>query len=87
MINRYFAQLGSIINKIEVKMIIEIEIPDHLPEGRRASFKKGITDILIGSATAKTRLDYTPDGHEEYREKGREVGRALDAKIQIAYPK
>jgi hypothetical protein len=68
-------------------MIIEIEIPDTLPEGRRSSFKKGIADILIESATARTGMDHTPDGHDSYREQGEIVGRELDAKIQGAYPK
>lgn len=35
-------------------MIIDIEIPDTLPEGRRSSFKKGIADALIESATSRT---------------------------------
>lgn len=68
-------------------MLIEIEIPDTLPEGRRASFKKGIADILIESAAARTGMDHTPDGHDTYREQGKETGRELDAKIQGAYPK
>jgi len=68
-------------------MIIEIEIPDTLPEGRRASFKKGIADILIESASARTGMDYTPDGHDTYREQGKEVGRQLDIKIQGSYHK
>jgi hypothetical protein len=68
-------------------MIIELEIPNTLPEGRRASFKKGIIDALIESATTSTPLDYTPDGHELYRENGKVVGNALAKKIQKSYPK
>ena len=68
-------------------MLIEIEIPDTLPEGRRASFKKGIADILIESAEARTEMEHTPDGHNTYREQGKKVGKELDAKIQGAYPK
>lgn len=68
-------------------MIIQIEIPDTLPEGRRSSFKKGIAEGLIEAATTRTDLEYTPEGHEIYREKGRNVGRALEEKIQNTYPK
>lgn len=68
-------------------MFIQIEIPDTLPEGRRSSFKKGIAEVLIEAATTKTELAHTPEGHEEYREQGKEVGRALEATIQKAYPK
>lgn len=68
-------------------MIIELEIPDTLPEGRRSSFKKGIAEILIESATTRTEIDHTPDGHESYRDEGKKVGRELNKKIQGAYPK
>jgi hypothetical protein len=68
-------------------MFIQIEIPDSLPEGRRSSFKKGIAEILIESATTLTELDYTPERHEAAREKGREVGRNLVALLQASYPK
>ncbi len=68
-------------------MFIQIAIPDKLPEGRRASFKKGIADILIKSATTKTKMKHTPEGHAIYREQGKEVGRALEEKIQNSYPK
>ncbi len=68
-------------------MIIEIEIPDHLPEGRRSSFKKGIADGLIQAATTMTAFEYTPEGHKPYRDQGKEVGAALAGKIQITYPK
>jgi hypothetical protein len=68
-------------------MLIEIEIPDTLPEGRRSSFKKGIADILIELAAARTVMDHTPVGHDTYREQGKQTGRELDAKIQEAYSK
>ncbi len=67
-------------------MFIQLEIPDTLPEGRRASFKKGIADILIESATTKTPLDHTPEGHDLYREQGKEVGRVLVAQIAKLQP-
>ena len=44
-------------------MIIQIEIPDTLPEGRRSSFKKGIAEGLIEAATTRTELEHTPEGH------------------------
>lgn len=68
-------------------MIIEIEIPETLPEGRRSSFKKGIADALIEAATTRSAFEYTPEGHEPYREQGKEVGRALAKQIQGVYPK
>lgn len=68
-------------------MIIQIEIPDDLPEGRRSSFKKGIVEALRELATTRSELEHTPEGHELYREKGRGVGRALDEQIQNAYSK
>lgn len=68
-------------------MKIELEIPDTLPEGRRSSFKKGIADGLIEAATTRSELEHTPDGHELYREQGKEVGRALEIIIQNTYPK
>jgi len=68
-------------------MYIQIEIPDALPEGRRSSFKKGIADGLLEAATTRTELEHTPEGHELYREQGKEVGRALERIIQITYPK
>lgn len=68
-------------------MIIQIEIPDDLPEGRRSSFKKGIADALIESGTTRSGLEYTPEGHELYREQGEKVGRDLAEKIQKTYPK
>lgn len=68
-------------------MIIEIEIPDTLPDGRRSSFKKGIADALIESAISRTEMDHTPEGHDLYREKGQDVGRTLAEKIQSSYPK
>jgi hypothetical protein len=68
-------------------MFIKIEVPDTLPEGRRSSFKKGIVDGLIEAATTRTELEHTPEGHEIYREQGKEVGRSLEEAIQSAYPK
>ena len=68
-------------------MLIQIEIPDTLPEGRRSSFKKGIAEALLEAATTKSESGYTPEGHELYREQGKAVGRALEEKIQSAYPK
>jgi hypothetical protein len=47
-------------------MIIEIEIPDSLPEGHGSSFKKGVAEVLLANAT--TPLDHTPNGHERSRE-------------------
>lgn len=68
-------------------MFIQIEIPDTLPEGRRSSFKKGIADALLEAATKRSELEHTPDGHDIYRDQGKEVGRALEEKIQSTYPK
>jgi len=68
-------------------MIIQIEIPDSLPEGRRSSFKKGIADGLLEAATTRTTLEHTPEGHDLYREKGKLVGKELEEIIQRAYPK
>ena len=68
-------------------MIIEIEIPDNLPEGRRSSFKKGIADALIEVATTRSNLEHTPEGHDLYRDKDEQVGRALAEKIQSTYQK
>jgi len=61
------------------KMIIEIEIPDTLPEGHGASFKKGVAEVLLKNAT--TALDDTPNGHERSRERGKLTGAILAAKI------
>lgn len=68
-------------------MRIEIEIPDTLPEGHRSSFKKGIADALIEAATTKTKYEYTPEKHELYRNKGKEVGQELNKIIQQYYLK
>lgn len=68
-------------------MLIEIEIPDSLPEGRRSSFKKGIADALLEASTTNTSHQHTPEGHEEYRNQGKKVGRELNEKIQLSYPK
>lgn len=68
-------------------MIIKIEIPDTLPEGRRSSFKKGIADGLNEAATTRSDFGHTPDGHDLYREKGKLVGKALEEIIQRSYPK
>jgi hypothetical protein len=75
------------LNNEVIVMIIELEIPDTLPEGRRSSFKKGIADILIESATKRSGIEHTPDGHDLYRNRGKEVGRVLNEKIQSVYPK
>ena len=68
-------------------MIIEIQIPDNLPEGHRSSLKKGIADALIESATTRSNMDETPEGHGLSRETGKEIGNALAQKIQNAYHK
>ncbi len=60
-------------------MIIQIDIPDALPEGHGASFKKGIAKILLKSA--KTPLDHTPNGHELSRKRGADVGELLAKEI------
>lgn len=56
-------------------MKIELEIPDELSHGRGASFKKGIADALLESA--KTELAHTPEGHEDSRKMGLEVGKVI----------
>lgn len=53
-------------------MKIEIEIPDELPHGHGASFKKGVADAILESA--KTELAHTPEGHDESRRKGLILG-------------
>lgn len=60
-------------------MIIQIEIPDTLPEGHGASFKKGIAESLLESST--TPIDHTPNGHELSRKRGTEVGKHLAQEI------
>jgi hypothetical protein len=60
-------------------MIIHINIPDTLPEGHGASFKKGIADALLESAM--TPPDHTPNGHEQSRQRGKEVGSLLVKEI------
>ncbi len=60
-------------------MIIQIEIPDTLPEGHGASFKKGIAESLLESAI--TPIGHTPNGHELSKKRGAEVGRILVYKI------
>ena len=60
-------------------MIIEIEIPDSLPEGHGSSFKKGVAEVLLANAT--TPLGHTPNGHERSRELGKRTGEVLAAKI------
>lgn len=49
-----------------------LEIPDELPHGHGASFKKGISDALLESA--KSELAHTPEGHEDSRRKGLAAG-------------
>lgn len=71
-------------------MIIQLDIPDSLPEGRRSSFKKGIIDALITSIQqhhSATSLEHTPEGHEPYRVQGEEVGRQLVTLISDRYPR
>jgi hypothetical protein len=60
-------------------MIIQLEIPDELPEGHGASFKKGVADSLIRAA--ETPLEHTPNGHEHSRERGKEIGIQLVAEV------
>ena len=60
-------------------MIIEIEIPDTLPEGHGTSFKKGVADVLLARAT--TSLYHTPNGHEHSRELGKKAGEIMAEKI------
>jgi hypothetical protein len=60
-------------------MIIEIEIPDSLPEGHGSSFKKGVAEVLLANAT--TPLDHTPNGHERSRELGKQTGEVLATEI------
>lgn len=59
--------------------IIQVEIPDTLPEGHGASFKKGIAESLVEFAT--TPIDHTPNGHELSRKQGAEIGKGLAQKI------
>lgn len=56
-------------------MKIELEIPDKLPHGHGASFKKGVANALLESA--KTELAHTPEGHEDSRKKGLAVGEEI----------
>lgn len=66
-------------------MIIEIEIPDSLPEGHGSSFKKGVAEVLLANAT--TPLDHTPNGHERSREIGKRIGEVLAREIaKVAKP-
>lgn len=60
-------------------MIIQIDIPDTLPEGHGASFKKGIAEILLKSAM--TPIGHTPNGHELSRKRGEKVGELLVQEI------
>lgn len=60
-------------------MIITIDIPDGLPEGHGASFKKGIAESLLEFAT--TPIDHTPNGHELSRKRGVKVGQDLAREI------
>ena len=60
-------------------MIIPINIPDTLPEGHGASFKKGLADALLEAAM--TPLEHTPSGHELSRKRGEEVGQLLAKEI------
>ncbi|MBK7052068.1 MAG: hypothetical protein IPH54_15910 [Rhodoferax sp.] len=60
-------------------MIIEIEIPDSLPEGHGSSFKKGVAEVLLENAT--TSLDHTPTGHERSRYLGKRIGEVLAKEV------
>jgi hypothetical protein len=71
-----------------LKMQITIEIPDDISVGRRSSFKKGIADALIESATKhpiSTDFEITPEGHKTAREQGKVVGQELAEIIQESY--
>lgn len=75
-------------------MIIQLDIPDSLPEGRRSSFKKGIIDALTTSLSdftqrlhSATSLEHTPKKHEAYRAQGETVGRQLVTLISNSYPR
>ncbi len=66
-------------------MLIQIDIPDTLPEGHGSSFKKGIADALLEKAT--TSIDHTPNGHEHSRKLGKQTGNVLVAEItRVAKP-
>jgi hypothetical protein len=56
-------------------MKIELNVPNELPHGHGASFKKGIADAILESA--RTELIHTPEGHEESRKKGMAVGEEI----------
>lgn len=56
-------------------MKIELEIPESLPHGHRASFKKGIADAILKSD--KTELSHTPKGEDDSRRKGVVVGNEI----------
>ncbi|MGZ0018712.1 hypothetical protein [Nitrosomonas sp. wSCUT-2] len=56
-------------------MKIKLTIPDELPHGHGASFKKGIADALLESA--RSEWLHTPEGHNESREKGQVVGKEI----------
>lgn len=60
-------------------MIIKIELPENLPEGHGASFKKGIAESLL--EFSKTPMDKTPNGHGLSRSRGVEVGKKLAREI------
>ncbi|MFT3962226.1 hypothetical protein [Propionivibrio sp.] len=60
-------------------MMIQIEIPDILPQGHGTSFKKGIADSLL--ELARTPINHTSNGHEESRQRGKEVGKCLAQEI------
>jgi hypothetical protein len=62
-------QVGSSEMKIELKM------PDELPHGHGASFKKGIAEAILESS--KTELNHTPEGHDDSRKKGFAVGEEI----------
>lgn len=56
-------------------MKVELTIPDELPHGHGASFKKGIAEALLESA--RSELFHTPEGHNESRKKGLVAGEEI----------
>ena len=60
---------------------IELQIPERLPHGRRSSYRKGVIEVLIEKATKGSKLEHTPEGHEDAREAGRRLGKILEQEI------
>lgn len=63
-------------------MIIKIEIPNALPEGHGASFKKGVAEVLLKNSP--TPLGHTPNGHERSRKLGTKLGKVLAKEVAKA---